>query len=157
MIPKNNKYIYEIQEGRATGFFNIYQAKNGGIFIQMGESVTELSQQQVFDLGIHVYSLKDFDLDLYQKHYTCPNLNRWTLITEDNTEIGIIDNPDKLAVILEKAGTHYDTDLSGAELELVFFDTITQVHQYKIQSDTHIDGYVLTIEPTVNRLFDEVN
>lgn len=49
--------------------FNIYQAKNGGIYISKGSLYTELSRKQIEDLRIDVYSLDDFDYECFKNHY----------------------------------------------------------------------------------------
>lgn len=51
------------------GAFNIYQAKNGSIVLVLGTSHTNLSEKQIKDLSIDVYSLKDFEYDDYIKFY----------------------------------------------------------------------------------------
>lgn len=68
-MKKENKYCIETTEGWTSGFFNIYQARNGGIFIQMGNKFTELSHEQILHLGLLLHDLKDFDHDEYLKHY----------------------------------------------------------------------------------------
>lgn len=49
--------------------FNIYQARNGGVYISSGSLSTELSRKQIDDLRIDVYSLDDFDYECFKKHY----------------------------------------------------------------------------------------
>lgn len=67
---KHNSYSYQTSHNsRSKGFFNIYQARNGAIYIQMGITVTKLTETQLQDLGIDLYSLIDFDHDMYTKHY----------------------------------------------------------------------------------------
>lgn len=48
---------------------NVYQAKNGGIYISCGSVFTELSEKQINDLHIDVYSLEDFDFECFKRHY----------------------------------------------------------------------------------------
>ncbi|MHB8281312.1 MAG: hypothetical protein ACYDDE_00740 [bacterium] len=65
-----NIFTYEISQGTyIKGYFDIYQAKNGKIFITMGNGNTELNYKQVEDLRIDVYDLIDFDYDLFKKAY----------------------------------------------------------------------------------------
>ena len=49
--------------------FNIYQAKTGCIYILMGNSVTSLTKSQIENLHIDLYSLNDYDHDLYIQYY----------------------------------------------------------------------------------------
>lgn len=53
---------------------NAYQAKSGLIYLSSdgGRAYTALSSQQIEDLGIDVYSLDDFDLQLFKKAYEPP-------------------------------------------------------------------------------------
>lgn len=65
-----NQFCYQTQEGSVKGFFNIYQGKDGLIYLQMGNTrITKLAKHQIDDLYIDVYSLKDFDYDDYCKAY----------------------------------------------------------------------------------------
>ena len=66
---ENNKFKYELSVGSVEGFFNIYQAISGRIFIQMGNLITPLTLKQVEDLKIDCYSLLDFDHDDFKKAY----------------------------------------------------------------------------------------
>lgn len=52
-----------------SGYFNIYQARNGAIIIAMGSSFTPLIKEQVNKLNIDVYALEDFNLDNFKKYY----------------------------------------------------------------------------------------
>lgn len=63
------KYTYETSRGKASSAFNVYQARNGGIYITMGGMATKLSSEQITELNIYVYDLKDFDIDDYREHY----------------------------------------------------------------------------------------
>ena len=65
-----NQYKYK-QKGDVIvkGFFNIYQAVNGKIYITMGSSYTPLTLEQVQDLNIDVYLLEEFDIELFKKVY----------------------------------------------------------------------------------------
>lgn len=62
---------YEFQSGETKfkGNFNIYQAKKGAIILLMGTSCIQLSYSQVNNLPINLYSLDDFDHDLFLKFY----------------------------------------------------------------------------------------
>ena len=64
-----NDFVYVTSTGTTCGYFSIYQARNGGIFIMMGTAITELNEKQVNDLSIDVYSLVDFSYEEYKKHY----------------------------------------------------------------------------------------
>lgn len=62
-MKDQNIYSYKTTEGISHGFFNIYQARNGKIFLMMGNVYTELSYKQINELSIDLYRLIDFDLD----------------------------------------------------------------------------------------------
>jgi len=66
---KMNEYQYEKANGQVRGFFNIYQAVNGKIYIQLGIKYASLTSQQINDLGIDVFNLTDFNLELYDNAY----------------------------------------------------------------------------------------
>ncbi len=72
-MKKDDRYnSFSYKTGRNTvtkGFFNVYQAKSGAIYIQMGITITKLLESQITDLGLDVYSLIDFSHDDYIKHY----------------------------------------------------------------------------------------
>ena len=70
MTSKENYFTYNIQGGSVKGFFNIYQAKNGKLYLCMGSVHTSLTKEQIEnDLKIDVYSLIDFDYDSYKIAY----------------------------------------------------------------------------------------
>lgn len=63
------------------GYFSIYQSKNGSVKLAMNNGAIELKEKQIQDLGIDVYSLKNFDYDLYKEFYICKhpqNSRVWT-------------------------------------------------------------------------------
>jgi hypothetical protein len=67
---KTNQFKYkQINNAIVKGFFNIYQAVNGKIYIMMGNSYTPLTLEQVQDLNIDIYSLENFDIELFKKVY----------------------------------------------------------------------------------------
>ena len=67
---KNNQFIYETATGKRKGFFNVYQAKNGCIYLQMGNKQVGLSRIQALELaGSSLYDLKDFDNELFHNFY----------------------------------------------------------------------------------------
>lgn len=68
-MAKLNKFSYETSQGYTTGYFNVYQSKSGHIYLQMGDGFTPLSKEQLSDLSIDTYTLKDFDHDAYMKAY----------------------------------------------------------------------------------------
>jgi len=49
---------------------NIYQAKDGAIYLRNGGKSTRLSHQQINDLVLVVFELDDFDFDEYKKAYS---------------------------------------------------------------------------------------
>lgn len=67
---KNNKYQYKINGGYIKGFFNIYQARNGKIYVQLGNNITDLTYQQIEDLKIDVYELDEFSHEDFIKAYS---------------------------------------------------------------------------------------
>jgi len=68
-LYKEGNYKYDVVGGYVKGFFNIYQAKNGYLYLMMGKVITKLEKNQIDDLNIDVYSLIDFDFDNYKKAY----------------------------------------------------------------------------------------
>jgi len=75
-IDKDNMFSYKTGDSVTRGVFNVYQAKNGGIFMLMGRSKTLLTEIQISELGINVYSLTDFDYDDYLKFYASKAINQ---------------------------------------------------------------------------------
>ncbi|NFI92833.1 hypothetical protein FC961_00140 [Clostridium botulinum] len=49
--------------------FNIYQSIKGTINMLLGSKSTELTLQQINELKIDVYTLQDFDYELFKKVY----------------------------------------------------------------------------------------
>lgn len=68
-ILTEGTFSYDTHSGKIRGKFNIYQGRNGKIYIVMGNNFTELIHKQIVDLNIDVYSLKDFDTTMYRKAY----------------------------------------------------------------------------------------
>lgn len=66
---EENKYTYQVQNGRVRGDFNVFQARNGLVFLLMGRGQIPLSYDQISILGIDVYSLIDFDYELFKTAY----------------------------------------------------------------------------------------
>lgn len=64
-----NQFCYQTSIGYARGQFNIYQARNGKIILALANAATELSYNQVTDLNICIYELKEFDYDLFCRAY----------------------------------------------------------------------------------------
>ena|SRR3990167_1503484 len=54
---------------------NIYQAKDGAIYLRNGGKSTRLSHQQINDLVLVVFELDDFDFDEYKKAYSAETEN----------------------------------------------------------------------------------
>lgn len=46
----------------------LYQARNGAIMLQFGDSALELTREQSEQLA-NPYDIEDFDLTSYQQHY----------------------------------------------------------------------------------------
>ena len=68
------KYEYELNfNSKAKGFFNIYQGRNGAIYLQLNKSYTELTLKQVEELHIDVIKLIDFDHDKFLEYYNIKN------------------------------------------------------------------------------------
>ena len=72
---KANNFRYAVNNGWKGGYFNIYQARNGSIQIIMGDAHTCLTYQQVSELFLDVYSLIDFDYDIFLKYYNIQTKN----------------------------------------------------------------------------------
>ena len=68
-MGKANRYTYKTETGTTAVFFNIYQGKNGFIYLQMGIGHTKLTKSQIEDLGMSLYDIKEFDHDQYLKSY----------------------------------------------------------------------------------------
>jgi len=68
-MAKTNSYSYKVKDGRMHGIFNIYQDRKGALRIVMGNSHTELTFQQIVDLGINVYALIDFEYNDFMNFY----------------------------------------------------------------------------------------
>lgn len=64
-----NKYSYRTQNGTVKGHFDIYQGRDGSIYLLLGNSVTRLSLDQVNELKINTYNLKNYDHDLFNNAY----------------------------------------------------------------------------------------
>lgn len=62
-------FTYTTREGKCKGQFGIYQARNGAIYMLMGNKHTALTLGQINELFLDVYQLKDFSLDDYNTHY----------------------------------------------------------------------------------------
>lgn len=67
---ETNFYTYETTEGKTKGAFNIYQGKNGGIYLTMASRSVLLTQSQVKELPICLYILKDFNQFDYNTFYS---------------------------------------------------------------------------------------
>ena len=51
-------FEYELKDNvKSKGAFFIYQARNGGLYLAMGNSHTDLAYEQVTDLHIDIYSI----------------------------------------------------------------------------------------------------
>lgn len=69
MKTKTNYFRYDTSNGWKGGFFSVYQARSGAIHLIMGDVHTSLTYQQVNELCLDVYSLHEFDHDLFLKFY----------------------------------------------------------------------------------------
>jgi len=67
-----NQFKYETVHGSITGYFNIYQAINGLIYLNMSDSVVNLTLEQIEKLNIDCYQLKDFGHNDFLKAYGLP-------------------------------------------------------------------------------------
>lgn len=70
-MKKQNHYTYNDNTSKGTneGAFNIYQARNGGIALVLGDGLTFLTIQNLQDLKIDVTELKDFDTAEFRQYY----------------------------------------------------------------------------------------
>lgn len=65
-----NKCQWEGRTGKISTSFNLYQARNGAIYIMLGNSATKLEYKQIEELKINVYEdIEDFDFSDFKKHY----------------------------------------------------------------------------------------
>jgi hypothetical protein len=64
-----NKYSYFTTKGIIKGSFNIYQGKNGFIYIVMGKGHCKLTLEQIIELKILCHELNDFDSVSYYEAY----------------------------------------------------------------------------------------
>ena len=70
MTMKSNTFSLSTNNGIQTGAFNIYQGKNGGIYLFIDHCHTLLSQSQILDLQLPVDQLRDFDQRIYRAFYS---------------------------------------------------------------------------------------
>jgi len=69
-IPwKQNQYCYQTATGTATGFFNIYQARDGAVYLFMNNKSCKLSLEQIGKLEIDIFNLEDFIYEDFYKAY----------------------------------------------------------------------------------------
>ena len=66
---KENKYTFKVDNGTVSGYFDIRQVKSGKILLMMGNSHTELTENQLGELGIDLYLLDDFSQEEYNRAY----------------------------------------------------------------------------------------
>ena len=65
-----NKCQWEGRSGKISTAFNLYQAKNGAIYIMLGNSATKLEYKQIEELKINVYEdIDDFNFTDFKKYY----------------------------------------------------------------------------------------
>lgn len=62
-------FTFPSNVGLVKGLFNIYQGRNGGIYLAMNYNAVQLTIDQITSLQINLYCLKDFDQQLYDKQY----------------------------------------------------------------------------------------
>lgn len=63
-------YSRPIIGGMEKGDFSIYQARNGKIYLLMGNRAVPLTKQQINNLCLDIFSLIDFSYDDYINAYT---------------------------------------------------------------------------------------
>lgn len=66
---KMGNYKYLSNGTTRKGSFNIYQAKNGAIYILIGNNAVPFTLDQINKLYIDCYSLEDFDIDKFNQYY----------------------------------------------------------------------------------------
>ena len=89
----NSKYSYNTTTGTRSGAFNVYQGKNGAIYLLMGYNAVVLQKEQVEKLiGSNLYELYDFRLDDYNNYYD--------KLKEDNAFL--LKNIERLKVCAKK-------------------------------------------------------
>ncbi len=110
-MKKNNYFTYNSNtpSGIAEGDFNIYQARNGGIALIMGDALTFLTLRNLEDLKIDVSELKDFDQTDFRKYYS----------------IHHTFNPPSYGNINPKCENDYDWNYIGEALRIEWGNHIT--------------------------------
>ena len=69
-IYPENHYIYKANDKETvSGYFSIYQAKNGMIGIVMSDRNTLLTHKQCKDLAIDIFILDEFNFEDFKKAY----------------------------------------------------------------------------------------
>lgn len=70
-MKKGNFYTFNCNttSGKSEGAFNIYQARNGGIVLLLGDAITFLTIANLHDLRIDVSELNDFGQEDFRNYY----------------------------------------------------------------------------------------
>ena len=69
-MDRKNYFTYQLSDTSYTsGYFSIYQSKNGAIMLTMGNDSIALTIEQIEKLNIDLYSMDGFDINDYKKYY----------------------------------------------------------------------------------------
>lgn len=113
---KSNQFSYEIPEGTRKGAFNIYQGRDGAIYLLMGTVYTALTLQQVNDLHITPDCVKDYDHDKFGYYYNIESVPRACMVIKDGEYANFVHNIPNLKVKLLDYDAHPDDTLTDAHI-----------------------------------------
>lgn len=79
-----NQYSYKTKNGDVIiGKFDIYQGRDGKIYLMLGENAIDLNLSQIEVLKINLYSLNYFIFELFKKAYNIES-NEYIIKNRDN-------------------------------------------------------------------------
>lgn len=92
-MKKGNFYTFNCNttSGKSEGAFNIYQARNGGIVLLLGDAITFLTIANLHDLRIDVSELNNFSQEDFRNYYDIrhtfnpPNYGPIEIVREEAT------------------------------------------------------------------------
>ena len=99
---KSNQFSYEIPEGTRKGAFNIYQGRDGAIYLLLGTVATPLTLQQVNHLSITPEHVMDYDQDKFNYHYNIEAPIKICIIRQEGAISKVVSNkPDAQVKMIE--------------------------------------------------------
>ena len=84
---KSNTFNLSLNSGIESGAFNIYQGRNGGIYLHMSHSCTLLLRNQIDDLQLPIWNLRDFDKNGFLDFYSNDFLTKSEALCVTKTEL----------------------------------------------------------------------